>query len=205
MSDQKSEPRWNEDLIELIQKKLPEYKVFKGRVLKDIFLQRDKSNRFELQLGFFDQDLVIYRKDDVMDIGDLVQSRSIKIHNNNRYAKDKLIVPSVIVELKYDGVTTHQIITYSDIASDIKSIFPKCKYVLALRYTSSSSDNKLLRSGKNFDKIIYFEDGSNKGREYKKGQFSKELKKSSSLRKKLSSLINFIRLAMESDTKLFLK
>ena len=205
MSDKQNEFMWNEDLIALLQEEFPNLGIFKGRILKDIFLQKGKNNKFELQLGFFDQDIVIYDKRSVMNIEDLRNSKSIKIHNNNKDQKDILIIPSIIIELKYDGVNTHGIITYSNIAHDIKSIFPRCKYIFALRYNSGSSDNKLLRNGKNFDNIIYFEKGRNSGKKYEKGQFKKELSKSPELRKKWDSLINFIKLTIESETNSFLK
>ena len=205
MSDKQSELIWNEDLIELLQKEFPNLGIFKGRILKDIFLQKGRSNEFELQLGFFDQDIVIYNKEDLMNIEDLRNSKSIKIHNNNSNQKNTLIIPSIIIELKYDGVNTHGIITYSNIASDIKSIFPKCKYIFALKYNSGSSDNKFLRNGKNFDNIIYFENNGSYGKKYIKGQFKDEINKSSELKSKWKSLVQFIRLTMEPESDSFLK
>ena len=205
MADMQNELMWNKDLINLLQKEFPKLGIFKGRILKDIFLQKGKSNEFELQLGFFDQDIVIYHKDDLMNIEDLRNSKSIKIYNNNSNKKNTLIIPSIIIELKYDGVNTHGIITYSNIASDIKSIFPKCKYIFALRYNSRSSDNKFLRNGKNFDNIIYFENSGNHGKKYEQGNFEKEMNKSPELKSKWKSLVSFIRLIMESDSDSFLK
>ena len=205
MSDKQSELIWNKDLIEILQKEFPNLGISKGRILKDIFLQKGRSNEFELQLGFFDQDIVIYNKEDLMDIEDLRNSKSIKIHNNNSNQKNTLIIPSIIIELKYDGVNTHGIITYSNIASDIKSIFPKCKYIFALRYNSGSSDNKFLRNGKNFDNIIYFENNGSYGKKYTKGQFKDEMNKSSELKSKWESLVRLIRLTMKPESDSFLK
>lgn len=205
MSDKQSEVLWNEDLIELLQKEFPNLGIFKGKILRDIFLQKGKNNEFELQLGFFDQDIVIYNKEDLMDIEDLRNSKSIKIHNNDSKQKNTLIIPSIIIELKYDGVNTHGIITYSNIASDIKSIFPKCKYIFALRYNSGSSDNKFLRNGKNFDNIIYFENNGSYGKRYEKNQFQKEIIQSSELKSKWESLIRFIKLTMKPESDSFLK
>ena len=213
MSDKRNEEEWNKDLIDLLQKKFPKLGIFKGRILKDIFLQKGKTGEFELQLGFFDQDIVIYNKEDKMNIEDLQKSRSIKIHNNNSQEglkqvgidKNSLIIPSIIIELKYDGVNTHGIITYSNIASDIKAIFPKCKYIFALRYNSGSSDNKFLRNGKNFDNIIYFENDGSKGKKYEKGQFEKELKENPEMESKWKSLVQFIKLSMEPESNSFLK
>src|SRR3989344_3591573 len=203
MSDKQNELIWNADLIKLLQKEFPKLGIFKGRILKDIFLQKGKSDEYELQLGFFDQDIVIYNKEDLMNIEDLRNSKSIKIHNNNSNQKNTLIIPSIIIELKYDGVNTHGIITYSNIASDIKSIFPKCKYIFALRHNSGSSDNKFLRNGKNFDNIIYFENNGSYGKKYVKGQFKEEINKSSELKSKWDSLVRFIRLTMEPESDSF--
>ncbi|MFQ5620869.1 MAG: hypothetical protein ACE5FT_03425 [Candidatus Nanoarchaeia archaeon] len=205
MGDRQNELLWNEDLISLLSKRFPKLGIFKGKILKDIFLQKNKKNEFELQLGFFDQDIVIYNKDNLMDIEDLRNSKSIKIHNNNSDKRNTLIIPSIIIELKYDGVNTHGIITYSNIASDIKSIFPKCKYMFALRYNSGSSENKLLRNGKSFDNIIYFEEGKSHGKTYKKGQFEAELKKSPKLKNKWECLVEFIELTMKAESNSFLK
>lgn len=195
---------WNEDLIELLQKKFPKLSISPRSILKDIFLQKGRNNEFELQLGFFDQDIVIYKKEDLMNIEDLRNSKSIKIHNNNSKQKNTLIIPSIIIELKYDGVNTQGIITYSNIASDIKSIFPKCKYIFVLRYNSGSSDNKFLRNGKNFDNIIYFENGES-DEKYIKGQFEKEINTSPEIKRKWNSLVRFIELTMKPESDSFLK
>ncbi|MCF7859651.1 MAG: hypothetical protein K9N07_10095 [Candidatus Cloacimonetes bacterium] len=205
MSDRRNEELWNEDLIDILNERFPDFIIFKGRILKDIFLQKNKTGKYELQLGFFDQDIVIYKKGDLMDVKDIQECKSIRLHNNNSNAKNTIIIPSIIIELKYDGVNTHGIITYSNIASDIKAIFPKCKYIFALRHSSGSSDNKFLRNGKNFDNIIYFDNNENYGKKYVKGQFREELKKSKQLNDKFESLVDFIELIMKSPSNSFLK
>jgi len=106
--------------------------------------------------GFFDQDIIIYT--DTMDISKFKDVQNIKIHNDKN--NKTIYIPKIICELKYDSINTHGLITYSDIASNIKAIFPLCKYLLLLRYRNNSSDNKLLRNGKTFDKILCLDDGN---------------------------------------------
>ena len=55
-----------------------------------------------------------------------------------------------------------------------ESIFPESKYWLVMRYRKSSTENKLFRHGKNFDKILYFDKGKSK-KKYEVGDFQKEL------------------------------
>lgn len=198
-----NERLWNEDLFELLENEFPKLRIFKRKkILRDITVQKkEKTNEFELQLGFFEQDIVICGKNDDINLPKKVP---IKIHNNNSSEQNKIMIPSIIIELKYDGVDTHGIIKYSTIASNLKSIFPKCKYVFALRYNSGCGDNKLLRDGINFDNILYFENSYKKS-DYYKGQFKEEIKKSTEIKKKWKSLIRFIRSTMVPESDSFLK
>ena len=205
MVKKRNEDQWRDDLIELLQVKFPNLIIERKNILKDVFLKKNKNKEFELQLGFFEQDIVIYRKNDLLNIKDLNASKSLKIHNNNGVEKNTLIIPSIIIELKYDGVNTHGLITYSNIASDIKSIFPNCKYLFVLRYNSGSSDNKFLRNGKNFDNILYFQNEGNYGKQYNKGDFKKDRDNSEEITEKWKSLIDYIEPIMNSKQEMFLK
>lgn len=49
MSDKQNELVWNEDLITLLKSEFPNLGIFKGRILKDIFLQKGK-NKIILQI-----------------------------------------------------------------------------------------------------------------------------------------------------------
>ena len=183
---------WNADLIEILKEELkeefPKIKIFKGKVLKDIFLNKNQdSEKKKIQFGFVDQDIVFY--DDEMDITKLNEIENIIIHNNNVLNKDKMVIPKLICELKYNGITSHGLITYSDYASDIKSIFPECKYWLAMRYRKSSTENKLNRHGKNFDKIIIFNNGKSEGN-YTKGDFKKQIETQEELKKRLLEFLS---------------
>ncbi|MBK7964250.1 MAG: hypothetical protein IPK10_02285 [Bacteroidetes bacterium] len=181
----RDEELWNKDLIEAISAEIktefPNATVFKGKVLKDIFLYKDDRFGYQLQFGFVDQDIVIY--DETMDISDFKGVKNIFLHNNKNN-RDKLVIPKIICELKYNGITSHGLITYSSYAADIKSIFPECKYFLALRHKKSSSENKLFRHGKYFDKIIFLGDSSSK-QKYVQGQFLQELSTEVNLKREI--------------------
>jgi hypothetical protein len=201
----RDEEVWNKDLIIAIQRELkqdfPKSTVFKGKVLKDIFLYKDDKWGHQLQFGFVDQDVVIY--EETMDISDFKSVKNIFLHNN-KDNRDNLIIPKVICELKFNGITSHGLITYSNYAADIKSIFPECKYMLVMRHKKSSSTNKLFRHGKTFDKIISFDDFSSKG-SYIQGQFLSELENDTSLKNRFDEFINEIKETMRPRLTSFVK
>lgn len=204
-SEGRDEELWNRDLIEAISKEIktefPQATVFKGKVLKDIFLYKDDKLGYQLQFGFVDQDIVIY--DETMDISHFRSVKNIFLHNN-KYNRDNLVVPKIICELKYNGITSHGLITYSSYAADIKSIFPQCKYFLALRHKKSSSDNKLFRHGKYFDKIIFLGDTSSK-QKYVQGQFFQELSTDKQLKEKFDEFIEEIKFVLRKKKTHFVK
>lgn len=203
----KNEKLWNEDLIETLHKDLlksnQKIKIKKGKVLRDIFLKLTNDKNYKLQLGFLDQDIIIYT--DTMDISDLYKIKNITIHNIDKDNKNEICIPIVICELKYDGINTHGLITYSDIASDVKSIFPLCKYILLLRYRNNSSSDKLLRNGKTFDNILCFDDGKAPKRIYKKGDFQKKLKNNEELKSKYDALLKYLKDNIKESKTYFLK
>lgn len=200
------EVKWNLDLIELLNLELkaefPEYRIMKGKVLKDIFLSNDEGFGYSLQFGFVDQDIVIYNE--TMDISDFKNVENIFLHNIKEN-RDKLVIPKIIIELKYNGVNSHGLITYSTYAAEIKSIFPQCQYYLAMRYKGTSSENKLFRHGKNFNKIICFEDSSDKSNTYTSGNFAHELSKNSILKSRYNDLIESIKVGLRPNSTCFIK
>lgn len=124
----RNEELWNKDLIKAIADEIktefPTATFFKGKVLKYIFLYKDEKLGNQLQFGFVDQDIVIYQE--TMDIADFKHVKNIFLHNNNDN-RDNLVIPKIICELKYNDINSHGLITYSNYAADIKSIFPECK------------------------------------------------------------------------------
>lgn len=200
-----SEKQWNLELIDLLEsdlkKRFPNIKLKKGKVLRDICCLR-RNGKYELELGFFDQDIVIY--EDEIDLSDLPKVDNIKVRNIDHDCRNSIWVPRIIIELKYNGVTTHGLITYSSIARDIKTIFPNCKYLFVLRYKKTSSDEKLKRNGLNFDNIIYLDSGSAKD-EYKKGDFKSDLENDSGVSSQYQALLKYITDQLEPSKSQFLK
>ncbi len=199
-----NEAEWNKDLIKKLRKDLEEIaniNITKGKVLRDIFIVHEGKN-YKLQLGVFDQDIIIYT--DTMDISKFKDVQNIKIHNDKN--NKTIYIPKIICELKYDGINTHGLITYSDIASNIKAIFPLCKYLLLLRYRNNSSDNKLLRNGKTFDKILCLDDGNAPKKKYEEGDFQNQLvsKNSKNLGDNYNALVDYLKATLNSK-ELFLK
>lgn len=206
LTKDKEEELWNKDLIDAISKEIksefPNATIFKGKVLKDIFLHKNSNLNYQIQFGFVDQDIVIY--DETMDVSDLKDVNNIFLHNNNVDNRYRIVIPKIICELKYDGITSHGLITYSNYAADIKSIFPECKYLLALRYKKSSSENKLFRHGKHFDKIIFFDNASS-GKHYEKGQFQEELIQDVQLKEKFNEFIEELKIILRKKKTHFVK
>ena len=197
---------WNIDLIEILKEEFkedfPEIKIIKGKVLKDIFLHKSpKTGNYKIQFGFVDQDIIFYEEE--MDISKFYEVENILIHNNSG-EKNKMVIPRLICELKYNGINSHGLITYSDYASDIKSIFPECKYWLAMRYRKSSTENKLYRHGKYFDKIIFFDTGKSVGN-YKQGDFKKQIESQSDLKHRFTEFINEIKVSLREKETVFVK
>jgi hypothetical protein len=184
---------WNKDLIGILRKKFPKYTIDHGKVLRDIYFSDSESSP-KLKLGFADQDIVFYKKS--LDAEkDPIAHSSIACFSNIK--GKKIMIPELIIELKYFQVTTHVLLTYSEIARNIKSIFPKSKYYFLIRF-GNDSEEKLLRNGKNFDNISWLEHSKGKSRIYVKGLFEKQLKENPSLREKFELLIKKIELDLKT-------
>jgi hypothetical protein len=197
-----NEDIWREELTELLRDNLQNHdlEVDTRNILKDIFYFTEKDKKY-LQLGLFNQDVVIYDENESLDIAGFDKLTGIKFHNIDLKTKrsGKLVVPKIILELKYIGVNTHTLITYSKISTDIKTIYPNCKYFFVMLYKGNSSHNKLLRNGTSFDKILYFNDGIGKKGNYRKGTFKRSLKSNKEISKKFDILKSWIISALEEE------
>lgn len=66
------------------------------------------------------------------------------------------IIPRVIAEVKFDRVTTHDAIVYSEKARKIRGVYPFVRYGLILG-DISNVPGRVLRLGQEFDFVIAFE------------------------------------------------
>lgn len=188
----RSKEDWNDDLIQVfnLDSSLNYFgKIDKKKILRDISLYRDPNLGPQIQFGFVDQDVVIW--DEEIETTGFEKVRNMFFHNIKPEDRKQIIIPKVIIELKYNGVTSQGLSIYSDYASSIKSIFPMCKYLLLVRYSNGSSANKLLRHGKFFDKIMILEEGSSSSK-YVKGAFKNDLSKSLQLKKNFQEFTDYL-------------
>ena len=119
-------------------------------VLNSLTVGKVKDD-WKIVFGFLEQDIVLYQ--DEIDVAS-IKSEKIVIP---RGTKDKkIVIPLAVCELKIGkNLNTHQFITYSYIAKELKSVFPHCSY-----YFVSSGQRRnfgpetLLRHTKEFDKVF---------------------------------------------------
>ena len=85
------------------------------------------------------------------------------INDYNRYKIDILIqqkikskrIPRVAIELKYNDITTHDLITYSHKLNQHKLLFPYLRYGVIIA-NKNNLTQKIFKHGKNFDFIFAF-------------------------------------------------
>ena len=70
--------------------------------------------------------------------------------------KSRLFVPRLIMEVKYGCISSHGIITYSEIAMRMKSVYQGLRYYLVMRFGNKTSET-MERHGPGFDRIYLFE------------------------------------------------
>ena len=197
MAKNKKEPEgeelWNLDVIDLLRPEIESYVVAKHKVAKALAVKK-KNNDFCFYSVFSEQDVVIYRGEDSF------------CRESTGRDKDKCVIPRIICELKYEGVNTTALIAVSDTASKIKSIFPECKMILLVRYSGNKEENneKLLRWGQGFDRIMCLETGKKK-RKYVRGAFAMELQNSAKLKDKWKKLVKYIQEALSGPGEGFVK
>lgn len=118
-------------------------------ILNNLTVGKIKSE-WKIVFGFLEQDIILYR--DEMDVDEL---KSDKIFIPRGTKDKKIIIPLAICELKIGkNINTHQFITYSSIAREVKSVFPHCAYYFVSGETKREfSDATLLRHTKGFDRV----------------------------------------------------
>lgn len=102
----------------------------------------DESPAF-LQAKHYQKDIVFYSESEVE------ASNFLSLYNSST---ESLRIPYLIVELKVENVSTHNLITYSKKAEDIKSLFPFSKYVLVV--ADGTRSKKWDWHGREFDEMM---------------------------------------------------
>jgi hypothetical protein len=117
-----------------------------------------KSGEWRYFIGLQQQDLVFYLADSAGDI-QLLEQPLATYHWLSRaeHIEKRLRVPLLVCELKLKrNLTTHQLITYSSIAEQIKSVHPHCGYFLIAggQATREFMHETILRQAKAFDRVF---------------------------------------------------
>lgn len=130
--------------------------VEKKQILKDITFINDKSRfyysrtRWSFMLGFQQQDIVFVSKT-VIEKKRFADSDMMEFSR----ASDIIFVPLVICELKIGkNLTTHQILTYSQIAREIRYISPFCKYFIIIDKNRKMLPETIARQAKEIDEVF---------------------------------------------------
>lgn len=196
--------RWTWDVIESFRNDLieshPRLKIMKTRVLKDIFLLQ-KRGIYKFQLDFIDQDVVFF--DHVMDIAEFMNLNKINIGNQAEDFKGRIVIPRIILNTNYSHPGEKEINRQSMIASDIKSIFPQCKFILLYRYKGKSYDPGYGQIRFPYDKTVCFSSEFPLGnRRYAKGDFHSDRKKA--VKDDYDGLLSYVVKTLENDHMQFL-
>jgi len=125
----------------------------KVRILKDFTIGR-VDDRWRLIAGVQQQDIVFYREQDSIGYGDFKSAAMLDI---GKYRGEPIHVPFAVVELKVGGenMNTHELITYSSISTQLKQVFPHCRYCLLMQSNVRGfSQSTFLRHCKGFDRVF---------------------------------------------------
>jgi len=143
-----SEEDFRKEVERFFNAKLNEWKldsfleVGKTKILTDFTIAPDESGKFLLYAGFLEQDVVIYLKGKHVNLsGDIELFRT-----------DEVKIPFLIAEVKLArNFNIHQLITYSAIASKIRTVFPHCLYFMIIQGKRRFKDISLMRHAKSLE------------------------------------------------------
>ncbi len=151
MTTRSDEKNFVEDLREWLSRELePDLRelgldiVAHHPVLSDLTCDLDSGGRARPTLSFLEQDLVIGRW----------AAAPPEIQPFFRRVRDRewLLLPRIVIEVKYAGVVSHSVMTYSDIAARLKSVHGDLRFYFLMR-AGSKSPEILGRHGRTFDRI----------------------------------------------------
>jgi len=124
---------------------------------KHIYIPTD--NKTKLELWCFKQDITIFKilfeknikqKDTCISNGNDILIELI-LEKDSSQNSHPVGLPLVILELKKSQPNTHEILTYSQKAEMIKTIFPYCQFLFLIQGNIAA---RTYRHGINFDEII---------------------------------------------------
>lgn len=130
-------------------------------ILKDVTILPKEyldENRFALVFGDTEADIVVYWKDQKIKIpfdGKVIcRAKGSFPKSSSGNQNEHTIIPFIIFEFKKGRVRTHELITYSHKASEIKNIYPDVTYCMVLLDPKGLTITTNSRHSKFFDWII---------------------------------------------------
>lgn len=122
------------------------------RILSDVTCSgtasRPPQPQVHLKLSCLEQDIAIGRW--------VETPEELRPFLTNVKPKTHLFIPRVVIEVKYAGVNSHTIMTYSEIAGRLKGVYEGLRYYFLLR-AGSKDPATLERHGRMFDRIYQLE------------------------------------------------
>lgn len=126
---------WTTGLIQRLQADLapesPRVQVIKTEVLSNLYMV-NREGGFQFHLGFSEQDIII--SENILDISEFINISKLNLNGQEESFKGRIVVPSVVIRVYFDGITEPLWREDQKNAGDIKSLFPQCRYVLCLGY-----------------------------------------------------------------------
>lgn len=113
-------------------------------VLSDLTCDIGPNGAARPTLSFLQQDLVIGRW--------AKAPAEIRPYFHRPGSREWVLLPRVVIEVKYSGVVSHAVMTYSDIAARLKAVHGDLRYYFLVR-AGSKSPEILSRHGRSFDRI----------------------------------------------------
>jgi hypothetical protein len=121
------------------------------KILADLTcsIESDGTGNYIMQpkLSFLEQDIVIGHRAET--------PTEIRKFFSNIRNRQSILVPRLVIEVKYEGVTSHVLMTYSEIAGRLKGVYQNLRYYFLMR-AGSKDPWTLERHGRNFDRIYQF-------------------------------------------------
>lgn len=129
------------------------------KILKDLTIGKvgkDRNRPWKLVAGFQQQDIVFFNPADQIKMSDF-KSGVMQIDKYDRFDRIPVTVPLIVCELKTGhALTTHAMITYASISTQLKNIFPHCAYFFIMNSNRERGlkPETVLRHTKGFDRVF---------------------------------------------------
>lgn len=182
-----NEEKWNVDFNKYISTNIEnkDWKVETTLIPLNCYFSNTKKC---LMINFSQRDSVIYKEE--IDISQKGSGVVFENTSNSQKKSNKIPIPKIVIELKFNRPTRDCIVKESTIANSVKNIFNDCKYLLIV-YNSSFLEDTLLKNGISFDKIFVLKNVKSFPKNYEAEMFQTDLL-NDNFKSKIDSIIHYI-------------